>query len=256
MILIREFTLEKYIELCETILSSRYIPDTVCGYLSQYDPSRPVAIIRHDVDLRVENALSMAEREADLGIKSTYYFRYPKTFDPDAIKQIQDFGHEVGYHYEVLSKTRGNYEQALSLFLKELAAFRSICEINTICMHGSPISGYDNRDLWQRYDFRDFQIHGDAYLSFVDSGLTYLSDTGRSWAGTNSVRDHMPGAINANPIRTTDELIAMIKSERETGLYITAHPVRWASSSAEWVEGYVRDFVYNTGKKFLTAIRR
>jgi hypothetical protein len=251
----RGFTIGKYIELCETILSSRYILDTVTGYLSQRNPSRPVAIIRHDVDLRIRNAVSMAELEADLGIKATYYFRYPLTFDPDAIKRVQDLGHEVGYHYEVLSKTRGDYEQALSLFVKELAAFRSICEINTICMHGSPISGFDNRDLWLRYDFRDFRILGDAYLSFIISDLTYLSDTGRSWAGTNSVRDHMPGAINANPIRTTDDLITLIKSERETGLYITAHPVRWASDNAEWVEGYVRDLVYNTGKKILMAVR-
>lgn len=251
----RGFTICKYIELCETILSSRYIPDTVSGYLSQQDPNRPVVILRHDVDLRTGNAVRMAEREADLGIKSTYYFRYPMTFDPIAIGHIRDLGHEVGYHYEVLSKTRGNYEQALSLFVKELAAFRSICEINTICMHGSPLSDYDNRDLWLRYNFKDFGLMGEAYLSFINSSLRYLTDTGRSWADTNSVRDYMPGAINASPIRTTDDLITLIKSGRETGLYITAHPVRWASGNAEWVEGYVRDLVFNMGKKIIKAVR-
>jgi hypothetical protein len=46
----------------------------------------------------------MAELEHELGIQSTYYFRFPYTFKPDIIGKIHDLGHEVGYHYEVLSK--------------------------------------------------------------------------------------------------------------------------------------------------------
>ena len=36
---------------------------------------------------------------------------------------------EVGYHYEVLSKARGDYEKAIELFENELIEFRKICDV-------------------------------------------------------------------------------------------------------------------------------
>ena len=47
---------------------------------------------------------------------------------------------EVGYHYEVLSKAKGDYEKAVELFEQELKEFRKIVDVKTICMHGSLLS--------------------------------------------------------------------------------------------------------------------
>ena len=91
--------------------------------------------MRHDTDRKPENALRMAVLEHELGIQSTYYFRFPYTFKPDIIGKIHDLGHEVGYHYEVLSKARGDYEKAVELFEQELSEFREIVDVKTICMH-------------------------------------------------------------------------------------------------------------------------
>jgi hypothetical protein len=63
-----------------------------------------LVVLRHDVYRKPMNALQMAELEHDLGIQSTYYFRFPYTFKSDIIGKIHDLGHEVGYLYEVLSK--------------------------------------------------------------------------------------------------------------------------------------------------------
>jgi MoaA/NifB/PqqE/SkfB family radical SAM enzyme len=71
-----------------------------------------------------ENALKMAELEYALGVTSTYYFRYPYTFIPEIIEQILSLGHEVGYHYEVLAKARGDYGKAIDLFARELEEFQ------------------------------------------------------------------------------------------------------------------------------------
>ena len=58
-------------------------------------------IIRHDVDRKPKNALSMANLESEKGIKSTYYFRSKShVFQPEIILAIQELGHEIGYHYE------------------------------------------------------------------------------------------------------------------------------------------------------------
>ena len=254
--LMRDFTLKKYEELCLALLDSGYTPLTVYSYLGgQKKKNNKLVVLRHDIDRKLENALRMAELEHELGIQSTYYFRVPYTFKPDIIGKMHDLGHEVGYHYEVLSKANGDYEKAIKLFEQELSEFRRICTVKTICMHGSPLSRYDNRDLWNRYDFRDFGIVGEAYLSIKE--VNYFSDTGRSWNWKNKMRDLMPGNNDKDLIgvNTTDELIRLIKSGRVERLYILAHPERWASNKNEWVFNCAKDFVFNAGKKVLMVVR-
>jgi len=114
IMLMRDFTLEKYKELCLALLDSGYTPLTVYSYLvpgGQKKKNNKLVILRHDIDRKLGNALRMAELEQKLGIQSTYYFRFPYTFKPDIIGKMHDLGHEVGYHYEVLSKAKGDYEK-------------------------------------------------------------------------------------------------------------------------------------------------
>ena len=253
--MVRDFTMAKYGELCRVLLGAGYTPATVYQYLTDPPGGRTV-VLRHDVDRKPENALRMAELEHALGITATYYFRHPHTFIPEVIEQVLSLGHEVGYHYEVLAKAKGNYEEAIALFFRELEEFRSLCDVRTICMHGSPLSRYDNRDLWKRYDFGEFGIVGEAYLSMAGKDLRYLTDTGRNWGGKHSVRDVMPGAgAVSSPAETTDDLIDWIGSAGGDGLYLTVHPHRWAMSEGEWVIGSLTDLAVNMGKAVFVAMR-
>ncbi len=253
--MVRDFTMAKYGELCRVLLGAGYTPVTVERYLAGGSGGRTV-ILRHDVDRKPENALRMAELEHALGITATYYFRHPHTFIPEVIEQVLSLGHEVGYHYEVLAKAKGDYEEAIGLFARELEEFRSLCDVRTICMHGSPLSRYDNRDLWKRYDFREFGIAGEAYLSMAGKDLRYLTDTGRNWGGKHSVRDAMPGAGAVLPsVATTDDLARWIGSAGEEGLYLTVHPERWAMSEGEWAVGSLTDLAVNMGKTVLQVMR-
>jgi hypothetical protein len=256
MIWMRDFTIQKYKELCLSLLDSGYKPMTLFSYLSERPPDKKVCILRHDVDRKPRNALMMAELEDRMGIRSTYYFRYPYTFNPEIIHDISRFGHEIGYHYETLSKAGGDHEKAIRIFEKELAEFRKIVEVNTVCMHGSPLSRHDNRDLWKKYDFRDFGIEGETYLSLTGKGVRYLTDTGRSWNGRHSIRDMMPGVGPASiSVDTTADLIHFIASSEGERLYLTVHPERWAKSADEWAISYVKDLIMNAGKSILIRIR-
>jgi hypothetical protein len=258
--IMKDFMLGKYRALCQTLLGKDYSIVPVLDWLKRNDAGmetdHPVAVMRHDVDRKPGNALGMAELEHAMGIRSTYYFRYPSTFQPEIIRQIQGLGHEIGYHYEVLTKAKGDPKRAIHLFEQELHAMREVSTIRTICMHGSPMSRYDNRDLWNHYDFQDFGVDGEAYLSLQDAGLRYFTDTGRNWCGKHSVRDVMPGAGPALPyVETTDDLIDWIGSSGEGGLYLTVHPERWALDEREWASGYVKDLVVNVGKRVLVGVR-
>lgn len=253
----RDFTIAKYKQLCLTLLDAGYRCVTVESYLDRAGKDHAkLAVLRHDVDRKPFNALRMAELENKLGIRSTYYFRYPYTFNPDLIKRVRCLGHEVGYHYEVLSKAKGNYEKAIGLFEHELSEFRKVCPVRTICMHGSPLSRHDNRDLWKGYDFRKFGLTGEAYLSV--KGATYFSDTGRTWSQKNKLRDFLPGASrqSAVQVRDTESLVKVIRSGRVNRLYILTHPERWAWSRSEWLLESVMDCAFGAGKRVLMAVAR
>jgi hypothetical protein len=253
----RDFTLEKYNNLCQALRDSGYTIQTVRSYLENSENRNlKTAIMRHDVDRKILNSLRMAELEHSLGIHSTYYFRYPYTFQPEIIRIIRDMGHEIGYHYETLGKANGDRKIAIALFESELMSLRTIAEIRTICVHGSPLSKYDSRDLWKTYDFRTFGILGEAFLSV--KGTTYFSDTGRDWSGKNSLRDTMPdgaGRWKLISVETTDELIASIRSGTNGPLYLTIHPERWALNHREWIFWMMADYAMNAGKKIIRVIR-
>ena len=105
IMLMRDFTLDRYKELCLALLDSGYTPLTVYSYLKeQKKKNNKLVVLRHDIDRKPKNALRMAELEHELGIQSTYYFRVPYTFKPEIMGKIRDLENEVGYHYEVLSK--------------------------------------------------------------------------------------------------------------------------------------------------------
>ena len=94
----------------------------------------------------------MAKLEHNLGISATYYFRIiPSVYKEEIIKQIQELGHEVSYHYEDLSLMKGNYYKAIKHFEFQLKRFRKFAPAKTICRHGSPLSKWDNKKLWERY---------------------------------------------------------------------------------------------------------
>ncbi|AKB20996.1 polysaccharide deacetylase family protein [Methanosarcina sp. WH1] len=249
----RDFTSYKFLQLCEAI-SGTYPTVTMAEYMEKQHPTRFI-LMRHDVDRIPERALGIARIEQELGIRSTYYFRMIKSvFKSEIIRQIKDMGHEIGYHYETLSDANGDYEKALDLFRSNLEKIREVCEVKTVCMHGRPLSKYDNRELWKNHDFKDFGIIGEAYLSVGDD-LNYFSDTGRTWGCKNSLRDCIPGKTEQVFAETTDELIELIERKELNNLYILTHPERWPTSALGWGIYYSTDLSVNFGKKILMKSR-
>jgi hypothetical protein len=102
-----DFTLSKYEKLCLALLDSGYTPLTVYSYLEGQKKNNKLVVLRHDIDRKPKNALRMAELEHELGIQSTYYFRFPYTFTPELV--IKMHRHEVGYPHEVRSNALYEY---------------------------------------------------------------------------------------------------------------------------------------------------
>jgi len=247
----RDFTLTKFRELCDAISSSGYEVLTIRKYLNKADKPEKFIIVRHDIDGNINLGLKMAEIERESGIHSTYYIRMVKSaFNPIIIRKIVDMGHEVGYHYEVLDKAKGDKSRAIEIFREELSMLRDVCDVDTICMHGNPRTSWDNRDLWKDYRFEDYGITGEAYLSVDFGDVLYLSDTGRNWGSRYKVKDTVNSVYGKDilsKINTTDDVIRLLKQGKFNKIYILSHP-RWNDGYSLWARELMWQSVKNVVK--------
>lgn len=255
----RDFTFEMYERLLEAGLESGYDHITVREYLASDALPERFIIHRHDVDRKPKNALAMAQLEGEYGISSTYYFRtINKTFKPALIREIEELGHEIGYHYEDMDRADGDVEAAHASFAEHLNRIREHATIDTVCMHGNPLTAYDNRDIWVGYkDFGEYGLLGEAYLSMDFLDVTYFSDTGRTWEdGDLKVKDNPVGKSRKEvQVNDTDELVKLLNRCEVPRLCLLSHSNRWARGTSEYVLEFSKDTVTNIGKRGLNLVR-
>jgi hypothetical protein len=254
-----DFTIKKYLELINAISNAGYTFQTFEEFVTQ--PKERSIVLRHDVDDKKLNSLAFAKLQADLKIKGTYYFRtVPQSFDENVIRQIRDLGHEIGYHYENMDTSKGNVDNAYKEFRKNLSVFNKISPVKTICMHGSPLSKFDNRDIWKKYDYKQLGVIAEPYFDLDFNEVFYLTDTGRRWDGNKvSVRDKaMAGREVTNKeylsrrYRNTDQIINDVKfSDFPNKLMLTFHPQRWTDNAFSWTKELVVQSLKNQIKRLL-----
>jgi len=269
----KDFTLKAYKQLLLSIKQSGYSFITFEDWCDGNFKGRNV-ILRHDVDLKAENSLAIARIEAEIGIPATYYFRVvPQSNQPEIILSIAELGHEIGYHYEDLSLFHGDAEKAMKHFSLQLEYFRQFYPVRTICMHGSPTSKWDNRDLWKTYNYRDLGIIGEPYLDFisakpeVNADRIYFTDTARMWDGEQyNIRDKSPGSMLSEKkptgkenvkIHTTFEFINWFKASPVAQvIMITTHPQRWTDKTVDWYIEIIKQTIKNSIKRIIVRNRR
>jgi hypothetical protein len=254
----RDFTYDVYERLIDAVVDHDYETLTVREYVSRETRPERFFLMRHDVDRKPENALDMARIEADAGVATSYYFRsIDKTYRPELFRAIEALGHEVGYHYEDVDRADGDVERARESFGRNLARLRTVTQVDTVCMHGNPLTPHDNRDMWaDKPDFDAYALHGEAYLSVDFTDLAYYSDTGRTWRdGVLKVKDHPVGPVTKQfQVSTTDELIDQLRRGNLGRVCLLSHPNRWGHSNVECMSELAKDTVTNAGKRLLAHL--
>src|SRR6185295_18394049 len=100
----RDFTLRAYKEYLKAMINNNFNFLLFRNLIPNQNHYAKFCVIRHDVDRKPQNALRMAELEHEMKVNATYYFRHkPGVFVPEIISEIENMGHEIGYHYENLS---------------------------------------------------------------------------------------------------------------------------------------------------------
>ncbi len=248
----RDFTHSIYKELLLAFKEAKYNFVTVDDYFKK-DIDRPLIILRHDVDRYPNRSLQMATLEYNLGIKATYYFRtIPSTFKPNIIKKIANMGHEIGYHYESLAQTNGDYKKAIEDFEFNLKRLREIADIKNIAMHGRPTSKWDSRWLWREYDYKEFNIVSEPYFDIDFNRVFYATDAGRAWGDEGiNLRDRVDSTFNINIKHTQDLINALKNSSLPNEIMLNIHPEHWAKNLIEWYQIYLIRSIKNRIKRVL-----
>jgi hypothetical protein len=261
-----DFTITTYKKLLTSLQSQGFSFQTFAEFLER--PAQRVIILRHDVDDKKLNSLKFAQIQAEKGIKGTYYFRaVPESWDDEVIKEIHRLGHEVGYHYESLTSCNGNLEAAYKDFTRNLQRLRNLVPVKTICMHGSPRSPWDSKDLWKTYDYRTLGIIGEPYFDINFNKCFYLTDTGRRWDGWRvSLRDKVPQQEDwikqGLVFQSTHDIIKALSDRTLSGaempdkIMMTFHPQRWSDKPLLWIKELVFQGVKNQVKRVLVQIKR
>ena len=271
-----DFTFDTFKRILSVFLNNNYKFQTFENYI-QNPINDNVVILRHDIDKIPKNAALFALIEYQLNIKGSFYFRIVSNSNqPEYINQIQEMGHEIGYHYENMDMSNGNPDTAIKDFEYNLNKFRKIYPVKTICMHGSPLSKYDNRDLWKKYDYRDYGIIGEPYFDLDFNEVFYLTDTGRRWDGEDvSVRDKIvkreAESVGRNLRSEERRAKSMVRSDKceglkfrsttdiiravEEGLFpdkvmMTFHPQRWDDKWYPWIKELLWQNTKNVVKKY------
>lgn len=274
-----DFTFNKYAEIIGAIASSDYEVITIENYILRKELPPKYIIIRHDVDLDPYYQLKFADLENTNNIFTSYYFRYIETiYKEDVITKIKNLGHEVGYHYEVFTKAKGNPEEAILIFREEQDEFAAHWKSKTVCPHGGSFvdnqNGYAlkdiikllpkllsgktlfskhvNFDMWDKHSFEDFNIIGDAYRSIDFSDILYLSDTGRSWDQRYKRLDRVDSNINPHyNVKSSDDIIQIIKTGKVNKIYLLIHFEQWKDNFKDWMGWYAAQVIRRTGKRLI-----
>ena len=263
-----DFTLIIYRKLLLTLKKSKYQFITFSDYIKLKNQGAlppKFIILRHDVDDLAKSAKDFADIQDEFNLKGTYYFRMiPGSFNEIIIRNMITQGHEVGYHYETMDTSSGDVDKAYEEFLKHLKTFKAINPVETISMHGSPMSKYDNRDIWRKYDYKDLGIIGEPYFDFNFNEVFYITDTGRAWDGHKyNIRDRAPIEnpltnsvfLNLKYHSTSDIIAAINDGTYPSQVMMNFHPERWTDIRSLWFKQLLKQNLKNQVKRLILIKR-
>lgn len=222
--------------------------------------------LRHDVDLRPDFSLRIAQVEAEEDLTATYYFRtVPESYDEKIIREIVSLGHRAGYHYECLTTCNGDMTAAYEDFCHNLEKLRKIVPVTTACAHGSPRSPWNSQDIWSQHDIYALGIDYEPMLDTDFSATLYLTDTGRRWDGYKvSVRDKVPlyqeqwNKEGLSFHSTGDIILALSDINHplhQKKILINTHPQRWMPFGVGWMKEALLQNTKNIVKRVLVSFR-
>lgn len=144
-----------------------------------------MVFFRHDIDISLDKALQLAEKENMMDINSTYFIltssKYYNPFSKESkrkIEQIIDMGHNIGLHYDLSLVKNDVLEQTkYILWHRSMLEQEFDIEVNTCSVHKPVAQGVGfSRELASM-----LQISGLHDVNITMPNYKYISDSGMNW---------------------------------------------------------------------------
>lgn len=153
---------------------------------SEYGSDHPVVLWRHDLDFSVHRALRLAQMEAGLGVRSTFFLYLHSTFynlfEPEIkniVLQIKGLGHNFGLHFDAIFYL-GNIKDLKDVddilrFEKSVMEKMLLIEVDAFSIH--------NPDLTALPELNQDEIGGmiNACGRFLEENYSYITDSNGYW---------------------------------------------------------------------------
>lgn len=206
-------------------------------------PEKVILALRHDVDDRLDSALLFAELEHQRGLRTTYFVLHSAPYYESsdlmpALHRLQALGHEVGFHYDLVTSQVIEGIEPRSYLAQELARLRGAgIDVVGAAAHGSYWGhklGYKNEYFFRGLDapvagFPNAERVGGVVLTkgtLDEFDLSYEASELRetdywtdSWSDTSGRRWH-PDLIDLGSLTPGARAIVLL------------HPCHWDRSLA------------------------
>jgi len=190
--------IKEYEAIIKSALYKDYEIISLRDYIEDnYDNTKKLMILRHDLDQLSNGAKMMYSMEKKYNVKSSFYFRN-STYDPKLIKEIEAYGSEASLHFEPIADfVKANniknkkelysftdWEQkCLNILKANLERYRNLLNIpcSTIASHGeyeNTLVETANNHLTENtktYNFLNIKL--EAYnKEMIEKVTAYISD--------------------------------------------------------------------------------
>ena len=237
-----KFTYKKWERFCEALSSEGRNSITAKDVLTGNCEANYI-VLKHDVETAVDKAYKMAVIEKKYGHRGSYYVQAYLLENPKNVQtlvKMQEMGHEITYHYDVMDSNKGNVASAI----KEFETNKELFEKNgfylfTVCQHGNPIierKGYaSNRDFFRSNDVQKlYKNIADIMVDYPQKAHTeynYYSDAGRRFQKIfDPFTNDIVNSDDKNlPYDDLNMLLASLQIDENH--IISVHPHRWTKSS-------------------------
>lgn len=202
-------------------------------------------VLKHDIENTVPKAYEMARIEHKYGHRGTYYLHAYLLDDPKNVgllKKMQEMGHEITYHYDVMDSSHGDMQKAMEEFEVNCQRFEKLgFHIVTVCQHGNPVVervGYtSNRDFFRSELMQQGYPHiADIMVDYKQKygvDYSYYSDAGRTFKMIyDPINNDLVNSDEKNV--PYDDLNQMLTALNDCSI-VSTHPHRWTKSAASYV---------------------
>lgn len=248
------FTYQRWDEFCKKLCQKGLKSIPACEVSSE---SESFLVLKHDVETDVARAYEIAKIECHYGHRGSYYvqaYLLESEKNVSMLTYMQQMGHEITYHHDVMDSCKGDLQKAVEEFEKNRQLFeKNGFPIYTVCQHGNPVverHGYhSNRDFFRSVAVcQKYPGISDIMVNFKHNRAVdylYFSDAGRHF---QLIYDPINNDIIKSDDKNVlyDDLDTLLKYlSKDIGNIISMHPHRWTKS--ELLYG-IKTFLFRTIK--------